>query len=311
MREVDVAVVGGGPAGLAGAVVLARARRSVVVFDDNLARNRFSPSVHNLLGREGISPAELRAAGLEELRSYGGVVEHGTVQSLSRSGDGFALKVADEDVLARKVLYAAGAHDELPDVPGIEARWGRDVLHCSYCHGWEVSGKRIAVLGAPGGASYQAGVFRRFSDRVTIITHDWEGPGDDERAGLANAGVAVVEARIVRLVIESDVLVGVELDDQTVLELDALVVSPRIMARAELLRELGVAVDEARIGDVLIGTYVPTVAGARSAVDGLYLAGNVAYVGAQVARSSADGMSAGVMIDEALAHEDETRGSTV
>jgi thioredoxin reductase len=182
------------------------------------------------------------------------------------------------------------------------------VLHCSYCHGWEVSGKRIGVLGAPGGASYQASVFRRFSDHVTIITHDWEGPGDDERDSLAKAGVTLRRARILRLVIDADCLVGIELDDGSVLELDALVVSPRIMARADLLQELGITVEEARIGDVLIGTYVPPTAGVQSAVHGLYLAGNVAYVGAQVARSSADGMSAGVMIDEALASEDATGG---
>lgn len=311
MLEVDVAVVGGGPAGLAGAVVLARARRSVVVFDDDRARNRSSPSVHNLLGREGVSPAELRSIGMEEFRAYGGLVDERPVRSLARRGEGFVLSTGDEHVFARKVLYAAGADDELPDIPGIESRWGRDVLHCSYCHGWEVSGMRIGVLGSPGGASYQARVFRRFSDQVAIITHSWTGPADDERAALARAGVEVVSGRIHRLAIEADRLVGVKLEDDSTLDLDALVVSPRIMARAGLLQDLGVATEEARIGDVLIGTYVPTIGAASSTVDGLYLAGNVAYVGAQVARSTADGMSAGVMIDEALASEDAREGSTV
>jgi thioredoxin reductase len=125
VREVDVAVVGGGPAGLAGAVVLARARRSVVVFDDNQARNRFSPSVHNLLGREGVSPADLRDAGMAELRSYGGSIEEHSVQSLTRSANGFVLKVDGDDVAARKVLYAAGPMMSSPTCPESRAAGGR------------------------------------------------------------------------------------------------------------------------------------------------------------------------------------------
>ena len=134
----DVVVVGGGAAGLAGALALSRARRSVLVIDAGAPRNAPAGHIHNYLGREGTPPGELLAIGREEVAGYGGEIVTGTVTSADKVGDGqFRVTLADgATVRARRLLVTTGLVDVLPDVPGVAERWGRDVLHCPYCHGW-------------------------------------------------------------------------------------------------------------------------------------------------------------------------------
>src|SRR5690349_15449447 len=139
MDGYDVVVIGGGAAGLNGALMLARARRSVVVIDAGAPRNAPAEGVHGLLAREGMPPAELVERGRGEVRGYGGHVVTGEVDAVAREADGFMVALADgRTVRARRLLVTTGLVDELPEVSGLRERWGRDVLHCPYCHGWEV-----------------------------------------------------------------------------------------------------------------------------------------------------------------------------
>ncbi len=153
MNDYDVLVVGGGAAGLSGALALARARRSVLVIDAGAGRNAPAGHVHNYLGREGTPPAELLAAGRAEVTGYGGEVVTGSVTSaeplpgLDGQDAGFRVELADgSSVAARRLLVTTGLVDELPGVAGVTERWGRDVLHCPYCHGWEVRDQALGVL---------------------------------------------------------------------------------------------------------------------------------------------------------------------
>ena len=133
----DVVVVGGGAAGLNGALALARSRRSVLVVDAGDPRNAPAGYVHNFLSRDGTPPSELYAAGRAEVRRYGGLVEAGRVTALARDGERFGVRIgaraSERTVTARRLLVATGVRDVLPDVPGLAARWGIDVLHCPYC----------------------------------------------------------------------------------------------------------------------------------------------------------------------------------
>jgi thioredoxin reductase len=129
----DVVVIGGGAAGLSGAVALARSRRSVLVADAGEPRNSPADHVHNFLTRDGTPPAELYAAGRAEVAGYGGQFEPGKVTSLGRDGELFRAEVNGRAVIARRLLVATGLRDELPDVPGLAERWGIDVLHCPSC----------------------------------------------------------------------------------------------------------------------------------------------------------------------------------
>jgi thioredoxin reductase len=170
----DVVVVGGGAAGLSGAVALARSRRSVLVVDAGDPRNGPAGHVHNFLTRDGTPPAELYAAGRGEVTRYGGRVETGRVTALSRDGERFAVQIGRRSVTARRLLVTTGVRDELPDVPGLAARWGIDVLHCAYCHGWEVRDKRIGVLATGPTALHQALLFRQLGPTgATAVPGVW------------------------------------------------------------------------------------------------------------------------------------------
>ncbi|MEU4744476.1 NAD(P)/FAD-dependent oxidoreductase, partial [Actinosynnema sp. NPDC023658] len=168
----DVVVVGGGAAGLNGALMLARSRRSVVVVDAGAPRNAPADGVHGLLARDGMPPAELLERGRAEVRSYGGHVVTGEVETVTREGDRFVVALADgRTVRARRVLVTTGLVDELPDVPGLRERWGRDVVHCPYCHGYEVRDQAIGVLASGPMSMHQALLFRQLSADVTFFSH--------------------------------------------------------------------------------------------------------------------------------------------
>jgi thioredoxin reductase len=178
----DVVVVGGGAAGLSGAVALARSRRSVLVIDAGDPRNAPAARVHGFLTRDGTPPAEIYAAGRSEVARYGGRLETGWVTALRRDGERFEVQIGNSrTVTARRLLVATGLRDELPDVPGLAARWGIDVLHCPYCHGWEVRDKRIGVLATGPRAIHQALLFRQLSPHVTLLQHTGAAPDGEQR----------------------------------------------------------------------------------------------------------------------------------
>jgi thioredoxin reductase len=145
MKDYDVVVVGGGPAGLSAALVLARARRTVAVVDAGEPRNAPAAHLHGFLSRDGMPPHDLVAAGRAEVAGYGGSLIDDTVVDVA---PGFHVRLAGGSSLhARRILVATGLRDELPDIPGVRERWGRDLLHCPYCHGYEVRDQPLGVLG--------------------------------------------------------------------------------------------------------------------------------------------------------------------
>ncbi|GGV46348.1 NAD(P)/FAD-dependent oxidoreductase [Streptomyces spectabilis] len=298
----DVVVVGGGAAGLNGALMLARARRSVAVLDAGAPRNAPADGVHGLLAREGMPPAELLARGRAEVRGYGGHVASATVTAATRDGAGFAVALADgRTVRARRLLVATGLVDELPDVPGLRDRWGRDVLHCPYCHGWEVRDRAIGILASGPMAVHQALLFRQLSDDVTFFAHTTAPPSDEDAERLAARGIRVVEGEVAGLEVADDRLVGVRLRDGTVVAREALAVSSRIVARAGFLAALGLRATEHPLG---IGAFVSCDATGRTEVPGVWVAGNVTDLSAQVGGAAAAGAATGAQINADLVTED-------
>ncbi|MEO3781209.1 NAD(P)/FAD-dependent oxidoreductase [Micromonospora sp. B11E3] len=300
----DVVVVGGGAAGLSGALTLARARRSVVVIDGGAPRNAPATGVHGLLAREGIRPAELLERGRAEVRGYGGHVVPGEVDGARRQDDGFAVGLADgRTVRARRLLVATGLVDALPDIPGVRERWGRDVLHCPYCHGWEVRDRAIGVLASGPLAVHQALLFRQWSPDVTLFAHTMARPGGEEAEQLAARGVTVVAGEVASLEVAEDRLVGVRLRDGTVVSREAVAVSTRMVARAGFLAALGLRPVEHPLG---VGEHVPADPTGRTEVPGVWVAGNVADLAAQVGAAAAGGAVAAAAINADLIAE-ETR----
>jgi thioredoxin reductase len=303
----DVVVIGGGAAGLAGAVALARSRRSVLVVDAGEPRNAPADHVHNFLTRDGTPPPEIYAAGRAEVARYGGHVQTGRVTALSRDGDRFAVQIGDQAVTARRLLVATGLRDELPDVPGLAERWGIDVLHCPYCHGWEVRDQRIGILATGPVAAHQALLFRQLSPHVTVLAHTALELTSEQQEQFGALGIGVIEGPVTGVETEDGGLTAVRLADGARVALDALIVAPRMTANAELLAPLGLTPTEVRMGEQVMGTQIEADPSGATSVPGLWVAGNLANIAAQVITSAAAGLTAAAAINGDLAAEDAKR----
>ncbi len=313
-EQYDVVVVGGGPAGLSAAVALARSRRSVLVVDAGEPRNATAGHAHNYLGREGVVPADLLADGRAEAVAYGARVLDGRVVFAGPAGPpdggdgdgrGFDVHVQDgPTVRARRLLVTTGLTDRLPALPGLAERWGRDVLHCPYCHGWEVRDRAIGVLAGPAGGMHQAQLFRQLSGSVTLFTHTGPALTAEQSEVLAARGVDVVDGEVVDIDVADDRLRGVRLASGETVPLEALVVAPFFAANADLLTDLGLEVTEMRMGDVVVATHVAADPTGATAVPGVWVAGNVANPMTQVVASAAAGMTAGAALNADLVAED-------
>ena len=309
-RHCDVCVVGGSAAGLAAALQLGRQRRSVIVVDAGEPRNAPAAHMHSFLGREGLPPSGLAADGREEVRSYGGEVLNGRVSRVSRtetgesgeSGD-FRVELAGgHSIIARRVLAATGLVDELPDIEGLAEHWGRDVIHCPFCHGYEVRDRRVVqILTHPMGL-HTAPLFRQLTAQLTVVLHDPADVDDAELDALRAGGVTIVRGKVSRIVAGADGHVtAVEVAGHGSIDADAVVTGPRFRARAEPFAPLGLRPAAHPSG---LGDFIETDATGATSVPGLYAAGNVTDPSHQVLAAAADGSRAGAMISFSLAGDD-------
>ena len=301
-RVWDVIVVGGGASGLSAGLMLARARRSVMVIDAGEPRNAPAAAVHGLFGLEGTPPTELLARGRDEVQRYGGQIRLGAVAAVTRNDELFDATLTDgSTVRARRLLIATGLVDELPDIPGVAQLWGRDVLHCPYCHGWEVRDRAIGVLATSPMAVHQTLLFHQWSRDVRLFINGQQLEAAD-RAKLDALGIPVVEGSIASLKITDDRLDGVRLDDGTFVDLDAAVVGPRMVARVAPFAALGIEPTEHPMG-----SFIASDEFGRTAVPGVWVAGNATELSAQVGAAAAAGALAAAHINADLVIQDADR----
>ena len=302
LTDYDVVVIGGGAAGLSGALTLARSRRSVLVVDAGEQRNLPAAGAHGFLTREGIKPSEIVRLGRAEVEMYGGTVVDGRVTAAHASGTGFTVTLNDgRTVSARRLLVTTGLVDELPEIPGLRARWGRDVLHCPYCHGWEVRDQNIGVIATGPFAVHQALLFRQLSATVSVILHNAPPLTDEQREQLAARSISVIDESIEEILVRDDAVSGIRLASGRVLPLDALVVGPRFVATSALLVGLGLEPVPHPMG---MGEYIPSEPMGVTSVPGVWVAGNVTELSAQVVGAMAAGVGAGASINADLILED-------
>ncbi|MEU0144980.1 NAD(P)/FAD-dependent oxidoreductase [Streptomyces sp. NPDC006288] len=307
-QRYDVVVIGGGAAGLSGALALSRARRSVLVIDAGSPRNAPASHAHNYLGREGVPPLELLAIGRAEAAGYGAEIVRGDVVSAERLSDGFRVVRADGSAVhARRLLVTTGIVDELPPLEGLAGRWGKEVLHCPYCHGWEVRDRPVGVLALSPMAVHQALLWRQWTDDVVLFRHEQPDFSDEEYEQLAARGISVVDGEVAALEVAEDKVTGVRLAGGAVIPREAVVVQPRFTARSAVLEGLGLVPTEMVIGDHVVGTYVAADPAGATDVPGVWVAGNVADLMGQVVGAAAAGLRSASMINMDLVTDDTRR----
>ena len=287
-------MIGGGAAGLSAALVLGRARRRVAVIDAGQPRNAPAAHIHGFLSRDGMPPADLLSAGRAEVTGYGVQIVNDAVVQIAT---GFTVRLASRRMMStRRILITTGVTDELPDIPGARERWGRDLLHCPYCHGWEVRDQPLGVLGTLPGSVVHAHLVRQWSDDVTFFVNTYD-LGHLERTQLEARGIDVVDGAVKRLVVEADRLTGVELDDGRIVPRAAVFVRPGNVPHPDgLLADLGCELDAAGFASV--------DATGRTTIPGVWAAGNVVDRRAQVITAAGAGSAAAIAINADLVHDD-------
>lgn len=301
----DVIVVGGSFAGLSAAMQLGRARRRVLVIDAGMPRNRFAHASHGFLGQDGRTPAEIIEGARAQVLAYP-TVEFRGEEAVDAAAvgdtpdDEFEITLASGAAArARRLVLATGIIDELPDIPGLRERWGKTVLHCPYCHGYEVANGRLGVLAAGEPSVHQALLLPDWSSDVTLFTNGVLEPTAAQLDALAARGVRVDARTVVGLVGDGLTLTGVRLtsaDGDEVVALDAIFTASRTRMASPLAEQLGCAFDEGPFGPV-----IRTDARRETTVAGVYAAGDAVRERHNATWASADGVTAAMSAHQSLA----------
>lgn len=295
----EVIVVGGSFAGLSAAMQLARARRRVLVVDAGLPRNRFARAAHGFFAQDGKAPSAILAEAVAQLLVYPTVtVVSGHVSTASASTEGFVLVLADgREERARRLVLATGMRDELPPIPGLVERWGVSVLHCPYCHGYEVRDRELGVLANHPMSSHQALLIPDWGP-TTYFTQGSFAPDEQQTARLAARGVAIEHSPVVELLGPAPQLEAVKLRDGRVVPIHALFTAPTVRMASPLAEQLGCAFEEGPTGP-----YLRVDDWKQTTVSGVYAAGDAASPMHNATLASAAGVMAGVGAHQSLVME--------
>jgi thioredoxin reductase len=292
----DAIVVGGSVAGLSAAIYLARARRSVCIIDTGSPRNRFAAHSHGFFTQDGSEPGTMLAAARSQVAAYPtATFIDGEARTAAKEQDGFSVRLAAGGVVASdRLVLAFGISDELPVIPGLAERWGRSVLHCPYCHGYEFSGRRLGVLNVSPMSPHQAMLIAEWGP-TTLYLNGASLPDDASPAELQKRGVTLEPAVVRALRGEGTLLSGLELADGRTSPVEALYLGPRTHLNSDIAQQLGCELAEGRFGSI-----IRTDDAQMTTVPGVYAAGDITRDAHSITWASADGVTAGIAVHRSL-----------
>lgn len=292
----DAIVIGGSFAGISAAMQLARACRRVLLVDAGLPRNRFAAHAHGLIGHDGKTPAAIRAEALAQLAAYSGATFlQGEARHAEADGERFLLSFADGSTArAARLVLATGVRDELPAVAGLAERWGASVLHCPYCHGYEMRGKQLGVLANHESAVHQALLLPDWGPTILFTQGRYE-PDAESAAALAARGVAIERSPIVALLGQAPSIEAVRLADGRSVPLGAIFTAPRTHMASPLAGQLGCELSEGPTGP-----FIRVDATQETTVRGVFAAGDAAAPMPNATFAAAAGVMAGVAAHRSL-----------
>ncbi len=297
--DFEVAIVGGGPAGLSAALTLGRARRNVVLFDAGSPRNAPSPAAHNVFTRDGASPLELNRIGREQLSPYSSVQvrELNVADVVRRKDDTFELRSDDDGrVTAQQLIFATGLVDELPQIPGLRELWGTGVFHCPYCHGWEVRDQPFVLIAQSPRASHLVHVLRGWSENITLCASEGFEIGDEERQSLTQLGVRIRPAVEAVVGGAEGRVADVVLVDGERLGPAAVFTTAPVRQRSSIPQQLGCTVH----GEGMFAGLIKVDERGFSGVPGIWVVGDASQGFPQVIAAAYEGTLAGAMINNEL-----------
>jgi thioredoxin reductase len=292
----DAIIIGGSFAGLTAATYIARARRSVCVIDTGSPRNRYAANSHGFLSQDGSEPGAMLATARSQVAAYptATLVEGDAIRAKAEP-DGFSIKLATGEVLqSTRLVLAFGISDELPVIPGLAERWGKSVLHCPYCHGYEFSGQRMGVLHMSPMSIHQALLIAEWGP-TTLYLNGAPQPDDPSLGKLQKRGVTIEPAPVSALHGEGSQLSGIELSDGRMSRVSALYLGPRTRLNSAIAQQLGCELDEGFPGSI-----IRTDDWKMTTVSGVYAAGDITRTAHTVTWACADGVTAGLAVHRSL-----------
>jgi thioredoxin reductase len=293
----DVIIIGGSFAGLAAAIQLGRARRSVLVIDAGQPRNRFATHAHGLLGFDGASPQTILTTTRNQLATYPTVtILNDAVTSGQHDGDLFTIATTSGTThTARRLILASGVTDVLPDLPGIHERWGQSVFHCPYCHGYEVRDQPLGILATSDLAMHQAQLVRDWTSDLTVFTMPGVTFTPEQQETLTRLGIRFETRPVVALSGDAPHLAGVILNDGSEIPVHGLFVASRVIQTNPLIRQLGIDITESAMGET-----IATTGHNQTSIPGIFAAGDAAVLPHSLSLAIASGMMAGVAAHRSL-----------
>ena len=294
----DTVIVGGGPAGLAAALALGRARKRVLLCDAGPPRNKAAEHVYNFLTRDATPPAELRRLGREQLKTYPNVeVQDAHVASITGDKGAFQVELGAGSVESRRVLLCTGMRDQMLPIEGFKELWGRSIFQCPYCHGWETQDRKWGYLVHPKSASHLlpfALQARGWTSDLTVFTAGAFEVDPESRDRLSRAGISICTAPIARLVDDAGHLSAVELADGRAVPCHVIYTHPP-QSQVELVRALDVDLDD--------NALVTTTMMGETSTRGIYAAGDLCTQGQAAIMGAAAGTRTAAAINVDLAME--------
>lgn len=289
----DAIIIGGSYAGLAASLQLARARRSILVVDAGIRRNRFAHSSHGFLTQDGESPETIAATARRQLMAYKTARWlDGTAEAAEAAGGDFQVQVNDGSVhRARRLVLATGVRDILPNIPGLRERWGTSIFHCPYCHGYEINEGEIGVLATSPLSLHQALLLPDWG-RVTFFLNGVFTPDADQSAQLRDRGVTVVTDAVTAVEGER---ATVRTQDGRLFPLDGLFTAPRIEMASSIAHQLGCAFE-----DGPFGAFIRTDGFKETSVAGVFACGDAARAAGSVSMAVGDGALAGTATHQSI-----------
>lgn len=289
--DLDVIIVGGSYAGMAAALQLVRARRSVLIIDAGSRRNRFADSSHGFLTQDGNSPATIAATAKAQLLAYPTVqwLEASAV-SAHKIASGFQVSTDAQSYQARRLILATGVTDQLPEVPGLAERWGKSIFHCPYCHGYELDQSPIGVVAASPLALHHALMLPDWGP-TTLFTNECFEPDAEQKAQLLARAVVIESGKVLQISGKADV----QLSNGKVLQMAGLFTQPSTTVNSPLAEQLGCQFEQGPMG-----AFIQTSSSKETTIPGVFACGDNARMAGSVAIAIGDGSLAGAMAHQSL-----------
>ncbi|HEV7332314.1 MAG TPA: NAD(P)/FAD-dependent oxidoreductase [Flavisolibacter sp.] len=297
-KQFDVIIVGGSYAGLAAGMALGRALRKVLIIDGGNPCNKQTPHSHNFLTHDGKTPKEIASLAKQQVRMYGNVsFVEGFASAGIKTANGFEVQIqSGEKFTARKLVFATGIKDIIPGIPGFSESWGISVLHCPYCHGYEVRQQKTGILANGDTAFELSSLISNWTTDLTLYTNGKSTLSEQQRVKLDKHQIKIVEAQISRLENKSGYIQNIVFADGTKAPVKALYARLPFVQHSSMPQELGCELTQEG--------YIKIDPAHRTTVHGVYACGDNTTRMRTVANAVSMGTTTGLMVNKELIEED-------